>query len=356
MSSASPQRGLSRRSLIAGAGAVAAAAVGATSGATPASAAGWWGYSNLVRAVTDGSWLYELTNLPDLGRVYAANAWTGPSDRSARHRIAVINAASTEVVGEIDLGAGSPFGLTANPVTNTVYAGDQVFSRLVYAIDGRTNAVVRTADLGGEPRGLAVNPVTDKLYVTLTNQGKVVVLDGTSLAVEATLDVGLIEPAKVAVNPVTNTVYVSNANRRGTDSSVSVIDGATNTVTATITVDRYALGIAVNPSNNKLYVSNYTSETLTVIDGSDLRTLGKAYVGGSPTGVEVNPVTNKIYVTNFEGKGAVTVIDDDTHAVTRLRVRSAVLGLTVNPVTGRVYASSQTEGSVFLLDESAAGS
>jgi YVTN family beta-propeller protein len=353
MSSVSDQRGISRRSVLTGAGAVAAATVtGAALGVAPASAAGWWGYSNLVQATTDGSWIYELTNLPDLGRVYAANPWTGTADRIARHRIAVINAASTEVVGEIDLGAGSAFGLTANPVTNVVYAGDQVFTKLVYAIDGRTNRVVRTADVGGEPRGLAVNPVTDKLYVTLTNQGRVVVLDGTTLAVEATIDIGPIEPAKVAVNPTTNTVYVSNANRRGTESSVSVIDGATNRVAATIGVDRYALGIAVNPSNDKLYVSNYSSETLTVIDGSSLATLGKAYVGGSPTGVEVNPVTGKVYVTNFEGKGAVTVLDDDTHRVTRLRVRTAALGLTINPVTGRVYASSQTEGSVFLLDES----
>jgi YVTN family beta-propeller protein len=353
MSTPSGHRGISRRTLLAGAGATAVgAATGVALGASPASAAGFWGYGSIVQAVDDGSLLYELTNLPNLGRVYAANAWTGPATGSPRHRIAVVDAVAGRVTGEIDLGEGSAFGLAANPDTDIVYAGDQVFTKRVYAIDGRTNRVVRSAEVGGDPRGLAVNPVTDKLYVTLTNQGKLVVLDGTTLAVEATLDFGLIEPAKVAVNPVTNTVYVSNANRRGADSSVTVIDGATNTVTATIGVDRYALGIAVNPLANKVYVSNYTSETLTVIDGATNGIVGKAYVGGSPTGVEVDPIAKKVYVTNFEQKGAVTVIDDVTHQVRRLRVRPAVLGLTVDSRAGRVYAASQTEGSVFLLDES----
>ena len=343
----SDRRGVSRRSLFAGAG--AAAAVVAVPSA--ARAEGWWGYGNLVRAVTDGSWIYELANLPDLGLVYAANPWTGTADRRPRHTVKVINAAADAVVGEIDLGpAGSAFSLTANPETNTVYAGDQVFSRLVYAIDGEAGRVVRTADLGGEPRGLAVNPATGTLYVTLTNQGRVVALDAATLAVEATVDIGLIEPAKVAVNPVTNTVYVTNANRRGTDSTVTVIDGATNRITGSIPVDRYALGIAVNAADDKVYVSNYTSETLSVIDGGSQRVVGKAYVGGSPTGVEYNPVTRKVYLTNFEQKGAVTVVDDVTHAVSRLRVRTAPLGLTVNARSGAVYASSQTEGSVFQLD------
>ncbi|GAA0811250.1 YncE family protein [Spirilliplanes yamanashiensis] len=347
----SGRRGISRRSLIAGAGAVAAVSATGVAAASPAAAAGWWGYGNLVQAVTDGSWLYELAALPNLGRVYAANPWTGTADRRPRHTVKVINAAADAVVGEIDLGAaGSPFGLTANPETDVLYAGDQVFSKLVYRIDGRTNRVTATADVGGEPRGLAVNTATNKLYVTLTNQGRVVVLDGATLAVEATIEIGPIEPAKVAVNSRTNTVYVSNANRRGTDSSVTVIDGATNRITATVPVDRYALGIAVNAADDRVYVSNYTSETLTVLDGRTLGVVGKAYVGGSPTGVEYNPVTKKVYVTNFEQKGAVTVVDDVTHAVTRLRVRTAALGLAVDVRSGAVYASSQTEGSVFQLD------
>ncbi|MFB6398495.1 hypothetical protein [Polymorphospora lycopeni] len=354
MSSDSGQRGLNRRTLLAGAGAIAATTVtGVAAGANPAAAAGWWGYSNLVQAVTDGSWIYELANLPSLGNVYVANPWTDTSSRTPRHRVVVVDAEARRVKGEIDLGEGSAFGLAANHETNIVYAGDQVFTRKVYAIDGRTNRVIGSTEVdGGEPRGLAVNPNTNKLYVTLTNQGKVAVLDGASLTVEAVVEIGSIEPAKVAVNPVTNKVYVSNANRRGTDSSVTVIDGATNAITATIPVDRYALGISVNPVTNKIYVSNYTSETLTVIDGASNGIVGKAYVGGSPTGVEVNPATNKIYVTIFEGKGAVTVVDSNTQQVRRLRVRPAALGITVNPRSGRVYSSSQTEGSVFLVDES----
>ncbi|RFS48480.1 YncE family protein [Micromonospora craniellae] len=341
---------MSRRSLLAGAGAVAAASTVAVGVGSAASASSWWGYSSVVPVVTDESWLYELACLPNLRRVYAANPWTNTSTREPRHTIRVVNAGASRLVGEVNLGAGSAFGLTANQETDMVYAGDQIFTELVYAIDGRTNQVVRTAEVAGQPRGLAVNPVTNKLYVTLTNQGRLAVLDGATLAVEASIEIGLIEPAKVAVNPVTNMVYVSNANRRGSGSSVTVIDGATNTITANVPVDMYALGISVNAADNKIYVSNYTSETLSVIDGRTLNIVGKAYVGGSPTAVEYNAVTKKVYVTNFEQKGAVTVIDDIAHTVTRLRVRPAALGLAVNQKTGAVYSSSQTEGSVFLMN------
>jgi YVTN family beta-propeller protein len=38
--------------------------------------------------------------------------------------------------------------------------------------------------------------------------------------------------------------------------TVSVIDGITNKVTANIAVGRIPYGIAVNPINNKVYVTN----------------------------------------------------------------------------------------------------
>src|SRR5437016_2377507 len=65
-----------------------------------------------------------------------------------------------------------------------------------------------------------------------------------------TVEVGA-SPVAVAVNPVTNKIYVANAN----GSSVTVIDGATNT-TATVAVGASPIAVAVNPVTNKIYVAN----------------------------------------------------------------------------------------------------
>ena len=56
------------------------------------------------------------------------------------------------------------------------------------------------------------------------------------------------------------------------DGNISVIDGATNTLT-TVVVD-FATGsqeIAVNPQNNKIYVVNKRSNNVTLLDGATKR-------------------------------------------------------------------------------------
>jgi len=72
------------------------------------------------------------------------------------------------------------------------------------------------------------------------------------------------EPYGVAVNPTTNRVYVTN---EGTD-NVSVIDGATNAVTATVPVGIHPWGIAFNPTTNRVYVTNNADDTVSVIGDS----------------------------------------------------------------------------------------
>lgn len=64
-----------------------------------------------------------------------------------------------------------------------------------------------------------------------TNSGSnnVIVIDGASNTVVATvIDPNEIAPVAVAVNATTNTIYVANSQ----SNNVSVIDGATNAVTA----------------------------------------------------------------------------------------------------------------------------
>ncbi|MBP7686434.1 MAG: hypothetical protein KA765_00925 [Thermoflexales bacterium] len=56
-------------------------------------------------------------------------------------------------------------------------------------------------------------------------------------------------PIAIAVNPVTNKVYVVNQG----SSTVTVIDGATNTAAATVDVATQAAAIAVNPATNKIW-------------------------------------------------------------------------------------------------------
>ncbi len=76
-------------------------------------------------------------------------------------------------------------------------------------------------------------------------------------------------PDTVAVNSATNKIYVvnncGNDPNCASNGTVTVIDGATNTVTATVTVESNPFGVAVNPATNKIYVANICGTDVTCI-------------------------------------------------------------------------------------------
>ncbi len=133
-----------------------------------------------------------------------------------------------------------------------------------------------------------------------------------------------------AVIAAHNYIYVANSG----DNTVSVINGASNAVVATIPVGTTPKGVAYNPTNNKVYVTNTT--TTSVID-PNTNTVVTTIPSAGGCDVVVNPNTNKIYVAN----GGLTIIDGATNTV----VGSASSGgqhcmLSINPTTNMIYGGN----------------
>jgi YVTN family beta-propeller protein len=76
---------------------------------------------------------------------------------------------------------------------------------------------------------------------------------------------------------------------------VSVINGATNTVVATVTVGNEPDAIAVNSATNQIYVTNHGSGTMSVISGATNTVAATVTVDSEPDAVAVNPATSQIY-------------------------------------------------------------
>jgi YVTN family beta-propeller protein len=95
------------------------------------------------------------------------------------------------------------------------------------------------------------------------------------------------------VNPTTNTLYVTNT---GND-TVSVIDGQTNTVTATIRVGRSPQGITVGPRSKDIYVANGITSTVSVIRGQTNTVFATIHLPehSLPEGLAMDSETNTIY-------------------------------------------------------------
>ncbi|MFF1626199.1 beta-propeller fold lactonase family protein [Streptomyces sp. NPDC058272] len=178
-------------------------------------------------------------------------------------------------------------------------------------------------------------------YVTNDSSGTVSVIDTATNTVTATIPVGT-APQGVALTPDGTRVYVTNS---GSD-TVSVIDTSTNTVTATVPVGVGPRGVAVGGS---VYVTNAGSDTVSVIDTSSNTVTATIPVGDFPQGVGVSPDT--VYVTN-SNSDTVSVIDTSTNTVTAtIPVGGFPLGVAVALVGGaNVYVTNSNSDTVSVID------
>ena len=111
-----------------------------------------------------------------------------------------------------------------------------------------------------------------------------------------------------------------------------MINTATNTVTATITVGATPAGVAVSPDGTRAYVTNYGSDTVSVIDTATNTVTATITVGSRPEGVAVSPDGTRAYVTNANSD-TVSVIDTATNTVTAtITVGSQPAGVAVADV------------------------
>jgi YVTN family beta-propeller protein len=103
----------------------------------------------------------------------------------------------------------------------------------------------------------------------------VTVLDLKSRKPVATIKVGS-RPYVIAF--AKNKAFVTNQG----NASVSVIDLAQNTVTATVKVDDYPEGIEADDDEHFVYVSCWSDNTLVQIDAETLKVTGRVPVGDGP--------------------------------------------------------------------------
>jgi YVTN family beta-propeller protein len=108
--------------------------------------------------------------------------------------------------------------------------------------------------LGSVAEAVAVNEATNRIYVTDAQMNLISVVDGATNEVLASICTER-ESRAIAVNPVTNHVYATLGG------SVIVIDGVTNAITDKIDVGGVAPGLATDSLNDRLYVGSFTEYT-----------------------------------------------------------------------------------------------
>ena len=302
----------------------------------------------------------DVTIMDGVGEAFISGAYVAPAARPIaiavnpilNHLYVLCNLSSppavTPSVDVIDLGqngnygvgkliktvtvGSNPTGMSVNPITNQVYIANSGETFVTVIQDGATVGNGQTVSVGIAPSGVVVNPITNKVFVTNQNSNSVSVIDGASNTVTATVAAGT-HPFAVAANPLTDKIYVAN-----TGDSVTVVDGAAN-ATRVAFAGATPVSVGVNPVTGKAYIANQAGNSVTVIDEANNTTSSVSSLGG-PVAVAVDPVLNKIYVANSLSY-SVTAIDGATNATTSVRVGASPVAIAVNPVTNMVYVANQ---------------
>lgn len=209
-------------------------------------------------------------------------------------------------------------------------------------IDLSTNTVIGTVPVGDYPQGVAVNPAGTAVYVANTVSSEFTVID-TATHTSTTLPAGSF-PAGVAIHPNGRYIYLTNIDfPEGLNSTVSVIDRATNTIVDDIVCGNGSIGVAVHPYGTVAYVSNISDGTVAVFDTNTHEVLERIELepvdpneACGPVPIVVNPRGTYVYVANRFGP-SVWAINTATHEFTARAFGQAHVGIAVDPKGAVLY-------------------
>jgi YVTN family beta-propeller protein len=190
------------------------------------------------------------------------------------------------------------------------------------------------------PQAIVFNGSKKKAYVADRAHGAVYIIQAGSQA-QHRVQVGA-GPISIAVNTLTGRAYVVNAD----DGTVSVIDGDTDAVAATVSVGSHPYSIAVNAAIGRAYVTHTYSNELTVLDCAtdavrNLRT-------GSSDLIAIDADRNIIYLMGYENSN-LTALDGASGSLSSIPVGMHEWGLAIEEETGTVYVARTGAAEVEVL-------
>src|SRR6266498_844221 len=162
-------------------------------------------------------------------------------------------------------------------------------------------------------------------------------------------------------------VFVSNE-RSG---DVTVIDGSTDAVVASIPVGKRPRGIHATPDGQRVFVTlsgsprrapgvdenrvpaDKTADGLGVIDPMARKLVDRWHVGSDPEQFAISKDGKFAFIANEDDATALIVDLNSGQPRGKVKVSAEPEGVAVNPATGEVYVTCEEKGEVFAIDPDA---
>ncbi len=268
-------------------------------------------------------------------------------------------------VDGVSLGAGSePDAVDVDPSVHTAYVAN-LGTGTLSVIDDANQSVVKTVVIGAssQPSSVSVDPTNHEVMVALSGTSAVAELSSAtcnattvSSCVLRRLKVGtsIGDVQGVVANPDTGTAYVTLE----TENKVAAVRESNLTLIGKITTNGTdPVGLAVNRSTNKIFVGNFSSNTVAKINGATCdaatatgcsQTPTTIPVGAGPVSMTVDTTTNQVFVVDFTD-ASLFIVNGGTgvvqHAFTLSPLASEPADIIVSPDGGHVLIPSNRVGS-----------
>lgn len=225
---------------------------------------------------------------------------TGYVSNLGSNNITVFDKRSWEVLAVIVTGRG-PAGMAIDQRRGRLYvalSGDDAIE-LLDVLSGEVINRLRI-NTGDQPGELALTPDGKTLLVANKGSNTVSFVDPFSLVELGRVDVGK-EPNSISIHPNGIRAFIFNT----FSNTLSVINIPNKVVMATITTDPAPLRGQFNRRGDKLYVIHEWSTYLTALDPFALSVLRRFPVRIGMTSIKVDPQTDLVYT----GRGRDTVVE-----------------------------------------------
>jgi YVTN family beta-propeller protein len=228
---------------------------------------------------------------------------------------------------------------------HTVYVGGA--ESFLMAINAETNTKLdKVIGVGPGPHHyLCSDPVGNKLYCA-NRDSTITVIDCATNQPVKTLQVWQ-SVTDLLHNPHENKLYCAS-----TDSLLAVVDCATDSLVARIPVSRGASDLCYNPRLNRVYCSHSSRDEVSVIDCVSDTVVATIWVRGiEPLDICYDSLTDCVYTANTTS-GTVSVIDCAGDSLVRVVTVGSWPEFIIAGPPGKVYCSNYADSSVSVVSES----
>jgi YVTN family beta-propeller protein len=258
-----------------------------------------------LKVSPDGRQLYVALSGSPRGGPNVDESKLPPPDRN-EDGIGVIELESGAVRARLPSG-NDPEALDASPDGRYLAVANEDSAQLSL-VDATSGALVARVDVGVEPEGVRFSPDGHFVYVTSEANDRVDVVDVAARRVLTHIPTGK-RPRNVLFSPDGERAYVSCE----LSGRVDVIDARSHRALASISIDGdpkpLPMGLALDDSQSRLYVSLGRAGEVAVVDAGALRLIGRvSNVGARPWGLVLSPDAERLYTANGPS-GDVSVID-----------------------------------------------